>query len=271
MTGTPLKKYILTPFILSAAVFSALTLPLAVLGDEPVTIQVQKESIFQGKLRDIATPYLGLAAAISIGTGIATVAVTGWQQSSRKSQQTKDQLSELEQNLKKKEELLESLKMSDAGLEASGLKMFLEEEIKPEAAKIVEAEIQAEAAPGTVFVESGDLPVVQPLIITSHPMGSQPTSLHQVTVQTATAKFASTQTVLGYSRTKRGIKVSIPVISPTPSQVEELQNQLQTLMSQMKVLQMATETSNFEGKGLQTPTSTQLKVVPSYSVYSVAS
>ena len=271
MTGSPLKQYILTPLILSAAVFSALTLPLAVFGNQPVTIQVQKESVFQGELRDIATPYLGLAAAISIGTGIATVAVTGWRQSSRKSQQTKDQLSELEQNLKKKEELLESLKMSDAGLEASGLKMFLEAEMQPEAAKIVEAEIQPEAAPETIVAKSVDLPVVQPLIITNHPIEAQPISLRQVTVQTAAAKFASTQTALGYSRAKKGIKESTPLISPTPSQVEQLQNQLETLMSQMKVLQMATETTQFKGKALETPTEKPLKVVPSYLVYSVAS
>jgi len=58
MTGSPLKKFILTPALLSAAVFATLTLPLAVFGSKPVTIQLQQEPVFQGQLRDVATPFL---------------------------------------------------------------------------------------------------------------------------------------------------------------------------------------------------------------------
>ncbi|HBE16902.1 MAG TPA: hypothetical protein DEG17_22170 [Cyanobacteria bacterium UBA11149] len=271
MTGASLKKYILTPLMVSATVFSALTLPLAVFGDEPVTIQVQKESLLQGKIRDIATPYLGLAGAISLSTGIATVALTGWRQSSRKSQQTQDQLSELEQHLKKKQELLEAIKMSEAGLEASGLKIFLEAEIQPEISEMVEGESQGQPVPEQVVYKSVDLPVVQPLIIRNHPIESQPISFHQLTVQGAAAKFASAQIVLGYSRLKRGIEASTGFISPMSSQVEQLQNQLQTLMSQMEVLQMATQTTHCDVKSWETPTPIPLEVVRSYSVYSVAS
>ena len=68
MTTSPLKKFVLAPVVLSAAVFSVLTLPLAVFVSQPVTIQLQEEPVFSGQLRDVATPYLGLASALSLGT-----------------------------------------------------------------------------------------------------------------------------------------------------------------------------------------------------------
>jgi len=77
MPATPLKKLVLPPVVLSAAVFGVLTLPLAMLGSKPVTIQFQEEPIFQGQLRDVATPYLGLASVLSLGAGLASVAITG--------------------------------------------------------------------------------------------------------------------------------------------------------------------------------------------------
>ena len=58
MSSSPLKKFVLTPVVLSATVFAALTLPLGVLGSKPVTINLQQEQVFQGQLRDVATPYL---------------------------------------------------------------------------------------------------------------------------------------------------------------------------------------------------------------------
>jgi hypothetical protein len=69
MSGSPLKKFVLTPVVVSAAVFAAMTLPLAIFGSKPVTIQLQQEPVFQGQLRDVATPYLGLATALSLGGG----------------------------------------------------------------------------------------------------------------------------------------------------------------------------------------------------------
>src|SRR3712207_3688813 len=108
MSGSPLKKFVVTPVVISAAVFGALTLPLALLGSKPVTIQLQGEPVFYGQLRDVATPYLGLASAISLGAGIASVAVSGWRSSTRKSSQAEAQLSNLAQHLKEKEAELEA-------------------------------------------------------------------------------------------------------------------------------------------------------------------
>ncbi len=127
MSRSPLLKFVLAPAVLSAAVFATLTLPLAVLGSKPVSIELQEEPVFHGQLRDVAAPYLGLVSALSLGAGVASIAVIGWRQSIRKSAQTEEQLLDLVQSLKEKEELLEALKLSQPQLESAGLTTFLDE------------------------------------------------------------------------------------------------------------------------------------------------
>ncbi|MBD0344682.1 MAG: hypothetical protein ICV63_07580, partial [Coleofasciculus sp. Co-bin14] len=185
MSGAPLKKFILTPVVLSAAVFGVLTLPLALFGSKPVTIQLQQEPVFQGQLKDVATPYLGLVAAISLGAGIANVAVTGWRLSSRKSSQVEAQLSVLAQSLKEKEELLEALKLSESRLEASGLRAFLDEEVTP-------SKVETPLVPSPATAE-----IVEPMVIMAQPIEPLTVAVRQVSVQAAAQRFAVAQNFLG--------------------------------------------------------------------------
>src|SRR4028118_1176018 len=134
MSNSPLKKFVLTPVVISAAVFGTLTLPLALLGKQPVTIQLQQEPVFQGQLRDVATPYLGLASIISLGAGFASVAFTGWRRSTHKSSQVEAQLSDLAKHLQEKELQLEALKLSESRLVATGLNAFVDEDMPLEQA-----------------------------------------------------------------------------------------------------------------------------------------
>ncbi|HAG84997.1 MAG TPA: hypothetical protein DCL61_28570 [Cyanobacteria bacterium UBA12227] len=283
MTASPLKKFVFTPKLCSAAVFSALTLPLAVFGNKPVTIQLQDESIFHGELREAATPYLGLVTAISLGTGVGTVAVTGWRQSSRKSALTKEQLSQLEQNLKQKQELLETFKCSESHLELSGLSCFLAEELKEELAEaldpdtksLVSEEVQPKSTLNSPATQPIKPPVVEPLIITTQPREAQPVTQNQVTVQATVMNFASAQNFFGYNQSKAAIKPSKTVISPTPLEVQELHHQLQEIMAQMSSLQTVLQTSQQLGKSqdqaAEHPNSIPLKVVKSWSLNPVAS
>jgi hypothetical protein len=227
MSGSPLKKFILTPVVLSAAVFGVLTLPLAVLGSKPVTIQLQQEPVFQGQLKDVATPYLGLVAAISLGAGIANVAVTGWRLSSRKSSQIEAQLSTLAQSLKEKEELLEALKLSESQLEASGLNAFLDEQVTQK---------QTETVPATSLAtsETLELPVITPQSVEALPV-----PVRQVSVQAAAQRFASAQNFLAFAQAKTAVQLSNQATLVTPKDVEELHTQLQQIMAQMASLQTA--------------------------------
>jgi hypothetical protein len=259
---SPIKKFVLTPIALSVTAFVALTLPLAAFGSKPMTINLQKEPIFEGQLRDFAVPYLSLASAVSLGVGVASVAVTGWRLSSRKSSQFEAELAGMAQNLKEKEAQLQELKLSELRLEASGLSAFLNEEVSPEQVlKTPDASLD-------------DKPVVQPLVITAHPFEAQPVALQQVTVQAAVRQFASAQIFLGYAQAKAAVKPSTTPNSPTPLEVEQLHNQLQQIMAEMVTVKKALSTHPIAVTSeAQVPTHvhTSLQVAKSWSVNNIGS
>ncbi len=277
MTGAPLKKFVLTPVVLSAAVFAALSSPLAIFGSKPLTIQLQEEPVFQGQLRDFSAPYLGLTSAMSLAAGIASVAVSGWRLSARKSSQTEAQLSELEQDLKEKEVLLEQLKLSEARLDASGLSQFVDEEVTQ---KPAQETLEANQAP---------LSVVKPLVITTQPLEalavvqSLETEQAATTGKAATSRFASAQTFLGYSQAKALVKPSTTTSSPAPEspapespapeEVEFLHTQLQQIMAQMASLQTAISSTPVPlSSETQVPAKSETpEVVKSWSVHEMVS
>jgi hypothetical protein len=255
MSGSPLKKFVLTPVVVSAAVFAAMTLPLAIFGSKPVTIQLQQEPVFQGQLRDVATPYLGLATALSLGAGVASIAVTGWRISTRKSSQAEAQLLDLTQNLKQKEELLEALQLSESRLEASGLSAFVDEEVPLQ---------QALQPPVT---SQSTNPVLEPLVITAQPIEAQPVAVSGVTVQAAAAKFACAQNFLGYAQAKTLVQPIPQETSLASLEVEQLHTQLQQIMAQMASVQTAlSATQSAVTSSAQVPTSpARLQVIKSWS------
>lgn len=123
-----MKDSILSATLTSCAVFSCLTLPLAVSGSNSVAIEFQKEQIFTGKLKDIALPYLGVAAVVSLGAGAASLSMREWSSSSKRSTQAQKQLVQLQTELQLKEKQIEELQLTDSFLEASGLNSFLDPE-----------------------------------------------------------------------------------------------------------------------------------------------
>ncbi|HAA29604.1 MAG TPA: hypothetical protein DCE56_20330 [Cyanobacteria bacterium UBA8553] len=260
MSNSSLKKFIVTPVVISAAVFGVLSLPLALLGSKPVTIQLQGEPVFYGQLRDVATPYLGLASAISLGAGVASVAVAGWRSSTRKSSEIEAQLSDLAKHLKEKEAELEALKLSESKLEVSGLHAFADETVPLE--QVIK----------TTSTSQKPQPVVEAPVMTSQAVEIPVAVPSNLTVQTAAAKFATSQTFLGYSQRQAASKEATPVKELAPCEVEQLHNQLQQIMAQMAYVQTALEASRSAAKSnAQVPSQSQPQVTQSWSVQSMAS
>ncbi|MGC1393840.1 MAG: hypothetical protein WA828_06125 [Coleofasciculaceae cyanobacterium] len=288
----PLKKLVLTPVLVSAAVFATLTLPLAFFGKKPVTIQLQEEPIFSGQLRDIAAPYLGLASILSLGAGFASVAITGWRSSTHKSSQVEAQLSNLTENLREKEAQLEALKLSESQLEAAGLSAFLDEAPQQQLTQSpvvanVEAPQQLTQPPVVANVEAPQQltqpPVVanvepapiEALVITAQPFAAPqnvPSAHSSRTVQVVSG-FANAQPFLGYARMRAKIVPQPAPITQAPLDVSldvrELHTKLEQIRSQMATLQNAiasTSSSSIETQpSRQTPAeitaATHLQVV----------
>jgi hypothetical protein len=204
MTASPLKKFLLPAALLSASIFCTLTLPLAFVGSKPIEIQLQKEPIFAGQLKDIATPYLSLATVISLGACVASVAVIGWRQSVHQKNQIKQQLSDLQLLLKAKEAQLDQLKLDELRLKSAGLDCFLEDTLKIResiaslSAPTVSTPATLVATTQPIIVETG-VPVAQFTVIRDQPIQSQVSVPSPTTVCKAVASWTAAQMFLGFT------------------------------------------------------------------------
>jgi hypothetical protein len=240
MSLSALQKFFLPPIIASVGVFSAMSFPLASLGDKQITIKFQEEPIFYGKLRDVAIPYVVLTTILSLGTGVAAGAVCGWRHSSLKSVKFQQELSNLEQNLQEKETLLKELKLSESRLQVSGLKAFLDDEMPLDKTAI------SHTLPITV---SQPIPIQTPAPIYEQLINFVPHIVTQqhtnkpVRTAAATSGFTSAQAFLGYAQSNvNNTKELVSEresneITITPSEFEEMQKQLREMMSQMQTMQ----------------------------------
>lgn len=256
MSNATLKKFVLAPIVISAAVFGTLTLPLAILGKQPIEIQFQKEPLFQGQLRDVATPYLGLATVLSLGTGFASIAFSGWRRSNYKSSEVEAQLSDLARNLKEKEAQLEALKLSESRLVTSGLSAFVDENlplepvvktptVNPSRAEVVtNSPLEAKTAATSTFkVVNTPIQHRESEFMTAQEAAQAKlyyANYNQNFGSTpAAARFASAQGFLGHTQAKAAVNPPTSASPLVPQDVELLYSQMQEIMAQMESVQAA--------------------------------
>ncbi|MBW4645147.1 MAG: hypothetical protein KME23_19510 [Goleter apudmare HA4340-LM2] len=263
MSLSALQKFFLPPIIASLGVFSAMSFPLAALGDKQITVKFQEEPIFYGRLRDVAIPYVVLTTVLSIGTGVAAGAFCGWRHSSRKSVKFQKELLSLEQNLQEKEALLKELKLSESRLQVSGLKAFLDDEILFDPALI--SSTLTTAKPQTVALET-PVPIYQKPVNSVPHVATQENTTKNVRTVTASSGFASAQTFLGYAQTNTNIVKENIVpseaqqITITPSEFEELQKQIREMIFQMQTMQDSLRV-------VPQPTNVEEKVADKFQIY----
>ncbi|HBB32767.1 MAG TPA: hypothetical protein DDZ80_12320 [Cyanobacteria bacterium UBA8803] len=218
MTSATVKRFVFTPLVVSATVFAALTIPLQLFRSTPVRIQLQDEPLIFGQVEEFAPQYLGVAAALSVSAGIVSMAALGWQQSSRKSALVEQELSNLVQNLNKKQELLEVLQKPP--------QVTFKGQIKKDSPRQ-----QVEDNQHLVKSVSASLhpSVSEPDSATESSMGAQ-TQLASLTEQAMTQKAASGGEPLA---------ITDPPQEPSTetSEVEELDHQLQELMDHIASVQ----------------------------------
>ncbi|MEH2142633.1 hypothetical protein [Nostoc sp.] len=236
MTLSALQKFLVLPAIASLSVFSLMSFPLATLGDKQIAIKFQEEPIFDGKLRDIAIPYVVFATALSIGSGISALAFCGWRNSSDKSAKIQQELSNLDLHLQQKEALLKEWQVSEPRLQVSGLSAFLDDEIPFDQAFSSKSPIT-----GSQPVEA-QMPMHTQLI---NPVPEVATKQNTTTMTNvaATSAFASAQTFLGYAQENPNSTKEVAAareVNQTvimPSEFEEFQKQIKEMMLQMQVMQ----------------------------------
>lgn len=257
-TSATALKFILTPVAISATVFAALTLPLNLFGSKPVTIQVQEEPIFFGELKEFAPQYLGVAGLLSAGVGLTSVAMMGWQKSSRKSAEVEQELAKLAQNLEDKQKLLDKIRSSQPQLDASGLQNWLDKQttqststtplqdiqtllsLEPEAPEtevslqtLLEQQVSPTADSASVDMTEAQ-PQVEPQVINEPSI----TSAQANSMQALAASLASAQAVFGNTPAQNA-----QPSSTTTSEVEKIDHQLEQMMAQIIYMRQALQSN----------------------------
>ncbi|NEN98438.1 MAG: hypothetical protein F6K50_23870 [Moorea sp. SIO3I7] len=260
MNGSTIQKLILAPVFISTTLFCVFTLPVAIFGEESLTIRIQDELFFHGKVKDAAAPYLGLAMLISLGVGVSNATLAGWHDSSRKSATIESELDTIEQALQEKEKLIQQLQVSTSELNTEKQEK-LENVVAYEEVKFAEAASlpMAKKVSGTVVMEK-PITVMEPLVITEEPvLENLGMSWQQSKVKAGIYQFASAQTFLGYTKGCSRLQGGTPIrdrIQNTSSAseqstsirnpqvlakdivlVEALQSQIYNLSAQLESLQ----------------------------------
>ncbi|WP_414582068.1 hypothetical protein [Scytonema sp. PCC 10023] len=201
------KKILLPTVVISGTLFASFMLLLALQGSKPVKIQTESQEIFYGELKDIVSP--GVGAVFSLGLGLAGAILWGLQKSLDQSSNLEKQLSNLQQVIAEKDSQIQALKLSPSNPTLSQLKWFLEEnETKAQATTAaVNTVARTEVAPvvstpvSTKTTETTiSQAVTKPLVITNTEYESQPITVNQLSVQTATSTFPSAQSALGLTQ-----------------------------------------------------------------------
>ncbi len=246
-----MKSSVLPSTLLSCTVFSGLTAPLAILGPNSINIEFQRENIFAGRLKDIATPYLGIAGLMSLGAGAVTLSVAEWRRSARKSVRVESQLAELQKELKEKNIQIDELRLSESYLATSGLKSFLEPEAKPSTPsqeKPVPAFHSLAQPPlkhsSHISNQEQPTPKPHPTLQQQPPKRSLPV---EQTLQAPSFRGVVETTAVEIPKSRLAIERGHePAESPTEvilSQVNQLQHQLKQMQAHIEALQNSLHTS----------------------------
>jgi DNA repair exonuclease SbcCD ATPase subunit len=230
------SRTLLSSSLLAGVVFSAATLPMAAMGSQPLTVHLENQPIFAGQFKELSGPYLGLATAVSLGAGVTSLALLSWSQSSRKLSKIEDEVSELRQQLKDKENELESLRFSDTRLASAGLASFLDEiEVASPAAELLQhslAQVEAEQRATVSVSRPAELTSVELVKRHAAPAKAvQPASLEA--------------TVESVSQALKGME--------SPAQIDDLLNHLKQMMSQMEDLKADKSTQKQQARFTRVP------------------
>ncbi|NEQ08875.1 MAG: hypothetical protein F6K37_23905 [Moorea sp. SIO4E2] len=253
MISSPLQKFVFRPALISATVFAGLTLPVGWFGAQPLSIKVQEEQLFYGHVRDAATPYLTLATVISLGAGMASVAIAGWQQSAQQSSQLQSQLSDLAQQSQKKEELLEKLRLSESQQNLTQHKP-LENQIENQ----IDNQIDNQKLPQqpinyTVYTSSSFQSNREPLVTKTRSREYQPVAKSAVKGPAKTVEYMGltvghatrTHPGVGNGQTHTGFQSYSEVTSLPSEDIQQLQSQLQQAKAQMEAMQKVLHNKHF--------------------------
>jgi hypothetical protein len=272
MSDLSFGKLIVPALLTTGAVFTALSAPVVMFAETPLTINQGKANLYSGPVRDAALPYLMLAGATSVGLGISGVAMAGWRKSSKRAESLSEAIDSQQQLRVEREAHLKATLASESYLAKSGLDFFLEDgeltpfapeklavvQVLPVPAPITRSSIATPIAKPIVapiddlaahldWLDGGDVvvPVADrpqpPIVRPARPMSVRPPV---PTPAPSAAPLTAAQGFYGFSRGHEGQR-SAPVPHQVAAQdqmtiarIQSLQTQLQAIVTQIESLQL---------------------------------
>ncbi len=255
MSELSFGKLLVPALLTTGAVFTALSAPVVMFAETPLSVTQNKSNLYSGTVRDAALPYLMLAGVTSVGLGISGVAVAGWRQSAKRAGQLSEAIDNQQQMRAERAAHLKATLGSESYLAKTGLDFFLEDgeltPFAPEALTMPQAvPVVAQRprilheAPRPQRLEPVDAIASQlawldgfdpePLVVA--PRLSAPTTIPQ------SAPLTAAQGFYGFSRSQDGQSTTAAAQlaaqdQMTIARIQSLQTQLQAIVTQIESLQ----------------------------------
>lgn len=134
MSSYDLSNVLLPAVLISSAVFSTLTLPFALIKNEPIAVELPYFSgeippLFNSEHKDVAIPYIGFSIFASVGAGIASVEVNRRWQTYRSALKEEEKLPTIQQNSQGNGLQQEALDLPEYRPEVSAIDLSSKEEV----------------------------------------------------------------------------------------------------------------------------------------------
>jgi hypothetical protein len=134
MSSYDLSNVLLPAVLISSAVFSTLTLPFALIKNEPIAVELPYFSgeippIFNSEHKDVAIPYIGISIVASVGAGIASVEVNRRWQAYRSALKEEEKLPTTQQSSQGNGLQQEALDIPEYRPEVSAIDLSSKEEV----------------------------------------------------------------------------------------------------------------------------------------------
>lgn len=134
MSSYDLSNVLLPAVLISSAVFSTLTLPFALIKNEPIVVELPYFSgeippIFNSEHKDVAIPYVGISIVASVGAGISSVEVNRRWQAYRSSLKEEDNLPTIQQSSQENGLPQEALELPEYRPEVSAIDLSSKEDV----------------------------------------------------------------------------------------------------------------------------------------------
>ncbi|WP_156820054.1 hypothetical protein [Synechococcus sp. PCC 7336] len=111
--------------LLAGILFLGLSIALKVNEHKSLVVEIERDRIFDARVRDAAWPYVMFSFAASAMVGTTALSIAGWRAANQSKTTLAKRQAELELKLAQKNEEIEALRLSPAQLEAIGLTCFM--------------------------------------------------------------------------------------------------------------------------------------------------